>query len=61
MLGRVLPLGDNSCPEGAWGEEAYVYVVLHPNQCLYCTYIKTSISHSGGAAVCYRSNLPIRH
>lgn len=61
VLGRVLPIRDSPCPESAWGEKAYAFVVLHPNQCVFFTYNEFSISHGGGAVVCYRPNLPIRY
>lgn len=59
MFGGVLPLRNSPCPESAWGEKAYGYVVLHPNPWVLFTYIKTSISHGGGTVVCYRPNFPV--
>lgn len=61
MLGGFLHIRDHPCPESAWGEKAYAYVVLHSNQCVCFTYFESSLSHSGGAIVCHRPNLPIRY
>ena len=32
MFGGVFLIRDSPCPESSWGEKAYAYVVLHPNE-----------------------------